>query len=72
MNQTPRRGGLRNPPGGRPKKPKHLQVVRCGFMTLPPWIVQWLKAQPGKPGHIVEQALINQYGLTPPKNKEQE
>jgi hypothetical protein len=63
------RGGLRNPPGGRPALPPELRRVRCGFMSIPQWLADWLKEQPEAAGRIVEAALTNEYKLKPPKNE---
>lgn len=68
-NQTKsNRGGLRNPAGGRPAAPAHLRRVRCGDITLPPWLKAWLKEnKDGRPmGELIEAALVGWYGIKPP------
>lgn len=65
-DEKPKRGGLRNPLGGRPRKPAELKRRRCGDITLPKWLHSWLMAQDTPAGHIVEQALIEKFNLQPP------
>lgn len=64
-------GGARfHPPGrkyGRPPKPTHLKRIRCGDITLPKWLYDWLKEQPGPAGRVIERLLIKEYGLKEPK-----
>jgi len=66
MNKS-KRGGLRNPSGGRPALPPELKRRRCGFMTLPTWLIDWLAEQYEPAGHIIEAALMERYNLEPPK-----
>lgn len=63
MSNKSKRGGLRNPAGGRPPKSKELKRVRCGDITLPQWLHDWLMSQDEPAGHIVEKALIEKFGL---------
>lgn len=64
-------GGARfHPPGrkyGRPPKPAHLKRIHCGDITLPKWLYDWLKEQPGPAGRIIERLLIKEYGLQSPE-----
>lgn len=41
MTQKSNRGGLRNPPGGRPKKPEGAMVSTS--IRLPSDLIEWLK-----------------------------
>lgn len=63
----PNRGGLRNPPGGRPPKPSHLKRERCGDYLLPRWLKDWIAQQPEPGGHVIEKVLIEKFDLKEPK-----
>ena len=64
------RGGWRG--GGRPKGstiPPHLKRINLNNFRLPQWNVDWLKAQPGSGGRLIEEAIIRYYKLEPPDKK---
>jgi hypothetical protein len=67
MSDKPKRGGLRDPAGGRPQKSDRLRRVRCGDMTIPQWLHDWLMEQPEPAGHIVDKVLIEKFNLEPPR-----
>lgn len=68
MSKQTKRGGLQDPPGGRPPLPPELKRVRCGDITIPTWLHNWLMSQSEPAGHIVEAALIEKYNPTPPSH----
>jgi len=52
MTQKSNRGGLRNPPGGRPPKPDKYKAIS---LKLPPDLIEWLNAHTvNRNGFIVE------------------
>ena len=51
-----KRGGKREPPGGRPKVPKEEQHSHINF-SLPPDIVEWIKAYSGNRSGFVAEAI---------------
>ena len=59
MLKQSKRGGLRNPPGGRPPKSKSEMFKRV-FITLPPDLLTWLDVQPGKSRSHKVQELIRE------------
>lgn len=51
--KQPNRGGLRNPPGGRPPKPEEKYIAIS--LKLPPELLEWLNAHAdNRNGFIVE------------------
>lgn len=60
------RGGRRDG-AGRPWKKIKFQKLPMP-VRLSGWVVEWLKEQDGKPAEMIEQALIEKYGLTPPED----
>ncbi len=58
------RGGMRKG-SGRPVIKTKSKRVGLGFARIPGWLADWLKTE-GDAGRKIEQALIAQYGLTPP------
>lgn len=64
IQKTKKRGGYREG-AGRPAVKQKIKKQQSG--RLPGWIVDWLKSQPGKPAEIIEQALIEKFGLQPPE-----
>ena len=63
------RGGKREGSGRKPI-PENLKRVRLrGEFRIPTWLRDWLLAQ-GKGGRIIEQALIEKFGLKPPEKGE--
>lgn len=69
MSERVTRGGSR--PGiGRKPMPEYLKRVRLrGEFRIPTWLRDWLLVQ-GKGGRIIEQALIDKFGLKPPDEKD--
>jgi len=61
-------GGIRRGAGRKPV-PAHLKRERFKMIRLPMWIQNWLKDQPDA-GKLVEAAIIEKYGLKPPKEDE--
>jgi hypothetical protein len=54
MTNKSNRGGLRNPPGGRPKKPPE-EVLVSTSIRLPQDLVDWLRANTeNRNGFIIE------------------
>jgi len=63
------KGGPRTPAGGRPAgstKPETLKRVPCHGISLPNWLIDWLRDQPRPAGRIIEEMLIEKYGLKVP------
>ena len=58
-------GGLREPKGGRPPLSNKKKRVRCGWMTLPQWLKDWLLNQEKPAGHIIEETLIEKFNINP-------
>lgn len=53
-DEQPKRGGLRNPPGGRPRKPAGEKYQQCP-LKLPPDLIEWLEQNTtNRNGFIVE------------------
>lgn len=52
---------------GQPKKPDHLRKTPV-TVKLPGWLNDWLGEQDEAKAVLIEQALITQHGLTPPKS----
>lgn len=59
------RGGVR-PGAGRPIVALHLKRNSLHDFRVQQWIIDWLKAQPGSGGKLVERALIEMYRLKQP------
>lgn len=43
--------------------PPHLKRNKMTGVRIQQWIIDWLIAQPGSSGRIVEKALIEKYGM---------
>lgn len=60
------RGGPRTAgPGksiGRPATSDRVMIS----VRLPTWLVEWMRAQPESQAALIEAALVEQHGLTPP------
>lgn len=73
MSNKAQHGGARShPPGrkyGRPPKPGYLKRVRCGDITLPKWLYDWLKVQDKPAGTIIESVLIEKFKLKEPEKE---
>lgn len=54
MTKKTNRGGLRNPPGGRPKKPDAYQAIS---LKLPPDLIEWLKANTDNRNNFIVEAI---------------
>jgi len=48
---------------GRPPVPVRLKRNKMTGIRIQQWMIDWLIAQPGSSGQIVERALIEKYGL---------
>jgi hypothetical protein len=62
---SPGRGGSRAG-AGRPAVKKKIKRVPLQGARVPGWLMDWLKSEKDM-GHKIEAALIEYYGLTPPK-----
>jgi len=60
------RGGKREGSGRKPISESLKRVRLRGEFRLPTWLRDWLLSQ-GKGGRIIEQALIEKFGLKPPE-----
>jgi hypothetical protein len=67
LHERKKRGGYREG-AGRPAVKMKLKKEQMAT-RLSGWIVEWLKSQPDKSADLIETALIEKYGLTPPENK---
>jgi hypothetical protein len=56
MTSKPGRGGLRNPAGGRPSKPKE-ERRRKVIITLDPDVVDWLNAKRARENEPLSQVI---------------
>jgi len=56
------RGGKRKGAGRKPV-PEHLKRNKMTGVRIQQWILTWLMTQPESSGKIVENALIEKYGL---------
>lgn len=66
MTDKPQRGGLRNPPGGRPKKAEADKKIKINI-TLSKGIIDWLgeQRQPDEPlSNAIERVLQAQRDFT--------
>lgn len=65
LRKTPsNRGGLRNPPGGRPKKPGGAMVSTS--IRLPRDLIEWLKANTENKNEFIIEAIREKIKLTKP------
>lgn len=53
--------------GRKPSPPNLLKIPIC--LKLPRWLTEWMAAQPVSRAVLVERALCEKYGLTPPEAK---
>jgi len=64
MRGGPRRGA------GRPPLNIDPIIKNTGvYIYLPKWLADWVRSQPDSHSHLVQQALIQQHGLTAPVTK---
>ena len=57
-------GGKREGAGRKPSPPE-LKKIPVG-VKIPRWLVEWMRAQPGSQGVLIEEALKQQHKLKPP------
>ena len=50
-------------PVGRQPVPEHLKRNKMTGVRIQQWILDWLMAQPGSSGRVVENALIEKFNL---------
>lgn len=55
-------GGRREGAGRKPDPDKKMPVT----VKLPPWLVEWLRSQPGSQAALIEDALCERHKLKPP------
>jgi len=52
-------------PAGAPKKPPALKKVPVS-LKLPRWMLEWMDTRPESRAVLIEEALKQQHGITPP------
>lgn len=63
MNNIIKKRGGRRAGAGRKRKPSYLKRNELSGFRVQQWIIDWLKAQPGSGGQLVEKALLGYYKL---------